>query len=222
MKRPFPNLAVFSVLLLGLLAGSKTWADEPSNIGAEQALQRLKDGNQRFATDKATHERQQSEHRAEIAKGQKPFAIIVCCSDSRVSPEITFDQGLGDLFVVRTAGNVVDDVGLGSIEYAVEHLGPRLIVVVGHSECGAVSAALSGGEVHGHLHAVVAAIKPAVEKAKGEPGNPLENAVRANVRETVKRLEGAGPVLADRVKAGKLKVVGGCYDLKSGLVKPVE
>jgi carbonic anhydrase len=222
MKCPFPNLAAFTVLLLGLLAGSKTWADEPSNIGADEALQRLKDGNQRYATDKSTHERQQAERRADVAKGQKPFAIIVCCSDSRVSPEITFDQGLGDIFVVRTAGNVVDDVGLGSIEYAVEHLGPQLIVVVGHSGCGAVSAALSGGEVHGHVRAVVEAIKPAVEKAKGEPGNPLENAVRANVRDTVKRLKGADPVLANRVKAGNLKIVGGCYDLKTGLVKPVE
>lgn len=189
MKRPFPKLAVFSVLLLGLLVRPAVRADEPANIAADEAMQRLKDGNQRFAADKATHERQHADRRAEVAKGQKPFAIVVCCSDSRVSPEIVFDQGLGDLFVVRTAGNVVDDVGLGSIEYAVEHLGTRLVVVVGHTECGAVSAAVSGGEVHGHLRAVVEAIKPAVEKVKGQAGDPVDNAVRANVRETVKHLE---------------------------------
>ena len=96
------------------------------------------DGNKRFAEGKPTHERQQANRRAEVAKGQKPFAIVVCCSDSRVGPEIVFDQGLGDIFVVRTAGNVVDDVGLGSIEYAVEHFGSQLIVVLGHSHCGAV------------------------------------------------------------------------------------
>lgn len=222
MKCRFPMLAVFGMLLLGLLVRPVTAADDASNVGPGEALRRLKAGNERFAADKATHERQQADRRTEVAKGQKPFAIVVCCSDSRVPPDIVFDQGLGDLFVVRTAGNVVDDVGLGSIEYAAEHFGTRLVVVMGHTECGAVSAAVAGGAVHGHVRAVVKAIEPAVEKVKGQPGDQVENAVLENVRLTVKRLQSAGPVLRDRVAAGTLKVVGACYDLKSGLVKPVK
>ncbi len=204
------------------IAWSAAWADSPANVGADEALQRLKEGNERFAADKATHERQQGHRRAEVSKGQKPFAIIVCCSDSRVPPEIVFDQGLGDVFVLRTAGNVVDDVGAGSIEYAVEHFGTQLVVVLGHSQCGAVSAALSGGEAPGNVRAVVDAIKPAVEKVKGDPGDRLENAVKSNVRETVKWLQRSDPELTERVKAGKLKIVGACYDLESGRVSPVE
>jgi carbonic anhydrase len=222
MASSLQKITLCAAFALCLLFLPSTRAAEPANLGADEAMLRLKAGNQRFAENRATHDRQQADRRAEVAKGQKPFAIVVCCSDSRVGPEIVFDQGLGDLFVVRTAGNVVDDVGLGSIEYAVEHFGAQLVVVLGHSHCGAVSAALSGGEVHGHVRAIVEAIKPTIEKAKDQPGNPLENAVRANVRGVVKRLENAPPVLADRIKAGKLKIVGACYDLESGLVKPVE
>jgi len=222
MTVQFPKTLAWVAFVVCLLLLAPAWAAEPTNVSADEAVQRLKEGNQRFVEGKATHERQNADRRSEVAKGQKPFAIIVCCSDSRVSPEIVFDQGLGDLFVVRAAGEVVDDAGLGSIEYAVEHFGTQLVVVEGHSQCGAVSAALSGGEVHGHVRAVVDAIKPAIEKAKSQPGDPLENAVLANVRQIAKRLEDAPPVLADRVKAGKLKIVGACYDLESGRVTPVE
>jgi carbonic anhydrase len=210
------------VFLLCLLMLAPAWGAEPANAGADEAMQRLKDGNERFAQGKATHQHQQADRRAEVAKGQKPLAVIVCCSDSRVGPEIIFDQGLGDIFVVRTAGNVVDDVGLGSIEYAVEHFGTPLLVVLGHNRCGAVSAAVSGGEVHGHVRAVVEAIRPALETVRGRPGDPVENAVRANVRATVKRLEGAAPVLPARIKAGKLKIVGACYNLDTGRVEVVK
>ncbi len=222
MTVQFPKTTPWAAFVVCLLLVAPAWAAEPTNISADEAVQRLKDGNQRFVEGKATHDRQNADRRSEVAKGQKPFAIIVCCSDSRVSPEIVFDQGLGDLFVVRAAGEVVDDAGLGSIEYAVEHFGTQLVVVEGHSQCGAVSAALSGGEVHGHVRVVVDAIKPVIEKVKAQPGDTLENAVLANVRQIAKRLEDAPPVLADRVKAGKLKIVGACYDLESGRVKPVE
>jgi carbonic anhydrase len=222
VKRPFTKIAVFSVLLLSLLGRSETWAEGPTDVSADEALRRLKAGNERFAAGKATHEHQQAAWRAQVAKGQKPFAVVVCCSDSREPPEIVYDQGLGDLFVIRTAGNVVDDIGIGSIEYAVEHFDTRLIVVLGHSQCGAVDAAVSGGEAHGHIRAVVDAIKPAVDKVKNEPGNRIENAVRSNVRETVERLRTTGPLLPDRIKAGKLKIVGECYDLERGRIEPVE
>jgi len=215
------RLAVAVACTISLVAFTIYAADAPS-LTAEQAWQRLKDGNERFAQGKATHERQQADRRADVAKGQKPLAVIVCCSDSRVGPEIIFDQGLGDIFVVRTAGNVVDDVGLGSIEYAVEHFGTPLLVVLGHNRCGAVSAAVSGGKLHGHVRAVVEAIQPAVEAVKGQPGDPVENAVRANVRATVKRLESVAPILPARIKAGKLKIIGACYSLDTGRVEVVK
>jgi carbonic anhydrase len=208
--------------MLCSLTLASAWGAEPTNVSADEAVQRLKDGNGRFVQGKATHRHQQADRRAEVAKGQKPLAVIVCCSDSRVGPEIIFDQGLGDIFVVRTAGNVVDDVGLGSIEYAIEHFGTPLLVVLGHNRCGAVSAAVSGGELHGHVRAVVEAIRPAVEAVKGQPGDPVENAVRANVRATVKRLESAAPILPGRIKAGKLKIIGACYDLDTGRVEVVK
>ncbi|MGA2065415.1 MAG: carbonic anhydrase [Thermoguttaceae bacterium] len=219
MARTFPRALACAASALLLWMAACAWGADPANVSADEAIGRLKDGNQRFAAGKATHDHQGAERRIEVAKGQKPLAIVVSCSDSRVGPEVVFDQGLGDLFVVRTAGNVVDDVGLGSIEYAVEHFGTPLILVLGHQRCGAVSAAVSGGEVHGHVRAVVEAIRPAVQKVKDQPGDPVENAVRANVREVVKRLQHAAPILPDRIKTGKLKIVGAYYDLDDGRVE---
>ena len=189
---------------------------------SEESLKRLHDGNGRFVAGTSTQITKDAKRRAEVAQGQKPFAIIVGCSDSRVGPEVVFDQGLGDLFVVRSAGHVVDDVGLGSIEYAVEHLGASLILVVGHERCGAVAATVGGGEVHGHLPAIINAIKPAVAKAKGQPGDAVDNAVRAQVLEVVEQLQKAGPLLAERVSAGKLRIAGARYDLDTGLVAVIK
>ena len=154
--------------------------------------------------------------RAETAGGQHPFAIIVGCADSRTAPEIVFDQNIGDLFVVRTAGNLVDDYALGSIEYAVEHLGARLIVVLGHQSCGAVQAALAGGEAPGHIHALVHAIQPAVEAVKGKPGDPLANAIHENdalVAEKIRQKAQFGDL------ASQVRVVEGYYDLHTGKVE---
>ena len=148
----------------------------------KQTLADLLAGNARFVAGQPLHTRQNAARLSEVASGQKPSAIMVSCSDSRVAPEIIFDQGLGDLFVVRTAGQVVDDVALASIEYAVEHLGTALIIVLGHKRCGAVSAAVADGEAHGHLNALIDKIKPAVEQAKAMPGDALDNAVRAHVK----------------------------------------
>ena len=204
------------IFLAAIFSG--IYAAEPSSVTADEALARLKAGNERFVSGKVVHPNSDAERRTEVAKGQKPFAIIVGCSDSRVGPEVVFDQGLGDLFVVRTAGNVVDDVALGSIEYAVEHLGAPMILVLGHTHCGAVAAAVAGGEAHGHVESVVERIKPAVEETKGKPGDAVDNAVRANVRNVVNQLRNAGPILSGMVKSGKLKVVGGVYDLDAGKV----
>lgn len=208
-------------LILLTATFSAIYAAETANITADEALARLKAGNERFATGKVIHPNAGADRRAEVAKGQKPFAIIVGCSDSRVGPEVVFDQGLGDLFVIRTAGNVVDDVALGSIEYAADHFAVPLILVLGHTRCGAVIAAVGGGEAPGHVGSVVAKIKPAVEETKGNEGDAVDNAVRANVRNVVNQLRNAGPILSGLVKSGKLRVVGACYDLDTGRVDMV-
>lgn len=214
-------LSHFLALALFAASGGSVLAATAS-VTPEESLKRLQDGNGRFVADTPKQTTKDAKRRAEVAQGQKPFAIIVSCSDSRVGPEVVFDQGLGDLFVVRSAGHVVDDVGLGSIEYAVEHLGASLILVLGHERCGAVAATVAGGEVHGHLPAIVKAIKPAVAKAKGQPGDAVDNAVRAQVLEVVGQLQKAGPVLAERVNAGKLRVVGARYDLDTGQVEVIQ
>ena len=191
-------------------------------LNADQALQELMEGNKRYVASKPTRPDQTAEYRAEVAKGQHPFAVIVGCSDSRVPPEIVFDQGLGDLFVIRVAGNVVDDEALGSIEFAAEEFKLPLVVVLGHERCGAVKATIDalekGGEVPGHIKSLVEAIKPSVEKAKEQPGDLLDNAVRANVQRVVEQLRTTGPILSELVNAGKLRIVGTRYDLDTGAV----
>ena len=139
-------------LMLSVLAIMASASEEKSGITGEQALQKLMEGNARYASGNTSHPDQSMERRYELVAGQHPFAVIVGCSDSRIAPELIFDQGLGDIFVIRAAGQVLDDVAIGSIEYAVEHLGVPLVVVLGHDSCGAVTATLEGGEVAGHLN----------------------------------------------------------------------
>jgi len=182
------------------------------------ALGELEAGNRRFVRGEFSQLRRGLERRDQLASGQRPFAVIVGCSDSRVPPELVFDQGLGDLFVVRVAGNVVDDAALASIEYAVEHLGAQTIVVLGHERCGAVKAVVDGGPLGGHMEALAGAIRSAVETAKCQVGvDLLDAAVEANVQRVVKQLSTSRPVLEDQVYGG-LKIVGARYDLDSGKV----
>ncbi len=183
---------------------------------------RLMAGNRRYVAGQPTHPDQTPARRGELAAGQRPFAAILGCADSRVSPEILFDQGLGHLFVVRVAGNIVDNAVLGSLEYAVAHLGVRLIVVLGHTDCGAVQAAVEGSAHEGAIARVVEAILPAVKLARSQPGPPVDNAVRANVVRTVERLRSAEPVLAAAVNQGRLQIRGAIYDLATGVVQQVE
>lgn len=182
-------------------------------IDAEEALKKLIEGNRRFVENVMRHHHRMHERRVEVAKGQTPLAVIVGCSDSRVPPEIIFDQGIGDIFVVRTAGNVVDEVALGSIQYAVEHLHVRLVVVLGHKRCGAVDACVKGADVHGHLKKVMDAIRPAVEKARDQGGDMVQKAVRENVQSTVTKIRKSLPSVPR-----KYKIVGAFYDLDNGTV----
>lgn len=184
----------------------------------DQALQRLREGNRRFVEDKTMHPRQDSMRRAEIAQAQEPYAVVVGCSDSRVPPEIIFDQGLGDLFVIREAGNAMDELSVGNVEYAVERFDVKAVMVLGHAQCSAVRAAVEGNAVHPYLNRLLSIIQPSVETARPMPGNLLDNAIRENVRRAVDRLA-KQESLETRLRTGRLKLVGACYDLDSGRVE---
>jgi carbonic anhydrase len=188
-------------------------------VTAEMALKELMKGNERFVRDAMIHPNQASRRRTDLAREQHPFAIVVGCSDSRVPPEVVFDQGLGDIYVVRLAGNVVEREGLGSIEYAVLRYDPPLILVLGHERCGVVEAAVKAGYVPGSLGDIIGYIKPAVIRATAKPGDPVDNVLRAHVALTVERLRGQSEVLAERVRAGRLHIVGARYDLDTGIVE---
>lgn len=189
-----------------------------ANPTPEEALQKLKDGNARFISGRSIRPNQDMEHLKLVAEGQNPFAIIVGCSDSRVANEIIFDQGLGDLFIIRTAGQVSSSASWGSMEFAHAILGANLIVVLGHTKCGAVSAACKVPDVPGHIVTLINAIKPAAEEAKKHPGDEVENAVKINVAMQVKQLKNLEPVMCKAVKNNKLKIQGAVYDLESGKV----
>lgn len=209
---------IFLVSICGALAGSA--ASEPGR-DPDASLKALLEGNNRYV-GRAKGPHRNASRRAEVATGQKPFAAILSCADSRVPPELVFDQGLGDLFTVRVAGNVPTDDVIASLEYAVEHLGSKLILVLGHERCGAVDAAIKGGKPEGHLAALLDPIRPAVEATKNQPGDKLDNAVRANVRNVVRSLKTSHPILAEKVASGEIKVVGARYDLDSGKVELVQ
>ena len=197
-----------------------------TTLTADQALALLKEGNDKFLTDSPLRAVQGRDRRLEIARGQTPFAVLVSCSDSRVPPEVLFGRGLGELFIVRNAGNTVDTVALGSIEYAVAVLGVPLIVVLGHERCGAVEAALSVVEKNtvfpGSLNQMIEPILPAalLARSSGAKGEDLlDAAVRENVKRVVIRLRNSDPVLVEPIRAGKVKVVGARYDLDDGKVE---
>lgn len=216
-----------TLLAAGLLPRIGARADEkkapPNAIPPAEALERLKAGNARYAAGKA-EDGDFSAGRAARAKAQHPIAGILSCADSRVPPEIIFDQGPGDLFVSRDAGNVVSNYGLASFEFAVTSLGIPLIFVMGHTGCGAVLAALSATmqrkELPGHLPELVKAIEPAVITAHGKhPGDYLAASIEENVRLGMKRLKTRSKIIGDAVQAGKVEIAGGVYDLETGAVK---
>lgn len=229
-RREFVTLAAAGLSLAcpkGLLALAETEAAGNTRppISADQALRELLDGNRRFVKGQPASPRRSPQDFRGLAEAQYPEAVIVSCSDSRVAPEILFDVGVGDIFVIRVAGNVIGGAGAvvkGSVEYGVAELNAPLIVVLGHSGCGAVKAAMkhidAKDSLPGAINGLVELVKPAVAQSKGEPGDALENAIRKNVEIGVERLKELQPILAPQVKDGKLKVVGAVYDLRTGAV----
>lgn len=208
-----------AICSLVLCAAAAAAQHAPEGLPPEKALARLLEGNRRHVQHRERHPDMEIKRRHDLAAlGQHPFAVILGCADSRVPPELVFDQGLGDLFVIRDAGNVIDEEILGSIEYAVEHLGVRLVMVLGHEKCGAVSAAVEGGEAHGHIKAVVEAIRPAVEESAKEPGDKVHNCVVANARRAARLIRESEPVLKTLAASGRIMVVAADYDLYSGRV----
>lgn len=194
-------------------------------ITPDEATTRLKDGNGRFVAGESTHTRINSARLLETTSGgQHPFATIIACSDSRVPVETVFDQGVGDLFVVRVAGNVCDTDEVGSIEYGVDHLATPVFVVLGHRNCGAVTAVVTGAELHGSIPALVDNIIPAAHRAKSKGAGMEHNdlialAVKENVWQSIDDLFKRSPVSRERVKNGKLKVIGAIYDIETGKVE---
>ncbi|MET3664399.1 carbonic anhydrase [Caulobacter sp. 1776] len=198
-------------------------AASPQEVTPDEALGRLKQGNTIFSRGGANLMLPTLARVAELSKGQKPFAVVIGCADSRTAPELIFDCNLGELFVIRVAGSTVSREGLGSIVYAVEHLGAPLIVVLGHTKCGAVGAAVDvatkHAELHGALHEMVLPIIPAVlEAQEGHPADLQDAAIRRNVRDIAGRLKVADGVLAEKLEEGRLKIVSATYDLTTGVV----
>lgn len=227
-RRDFLKLGMTGAFGMMLSASDLLWRIEqakaaeipstsPESLTPDAALQKLIEGNQRFVDHHPQYPDQSELRLHEVAQAQHPFATILSCADSRVPAEIVFDQGIGDIFDVRIAGNIATHEAIGSIEYAVVLLGSPLLMVMGHERCGAVTAAVKKESLPGDISTFVKAIKPALKKAKDQPGDAVENAVVANVQYQIERLK-RSKLLTKQVESGKLKIVGGRYDLDTGRV----
>ena len=227
-RRDFLKLGMTGAFGMMLSASDFLWRVEqakaaeipstsPESLSPDAALQKLMEGNQRFIQHQPQYPDQSALRLQEVALAQHPFATILSCADSRVPAEIVFDQGIGDIFDVRIAGNIATPEAIGSIEYAVVLLASPLLMVMGHERCGAVTAAVQNESLLGDISTFVKAIKPAVEKVKSQPGDAVENAVVANVQHQIERLK-RSQLLTEQVRSGKLKIVGGRYDLDTGRV----
>lgn len=220
------KVKIFSAFIIVAAFAALVFAESQN---ADLSLTKLMDGNKRFVSGKLATKDLGDARRKELAKGQSPSAIVVTCSDSRVSPELLFDQGLGDVFVVRTAGNVVDKIALGSIEYAAEHLHSPLVVVLGHEKCGAVKATLdtleTKGKPEGNIGAIVEKVMPAAVAAQKKGGTKdeiLENAIKENAQNTSKEIMEKSSIIQHLMHEGKVKIVAGEYSLQTGNVEMIE
>ena len=228
MKTILSFSAIGAMLLIGSVVNAADSPKESVNTvnlpiaspkNTDEAIKRLFDGNKRYINNKTICPDRNNERREALTAKQTPFAVIVGCSDSRVSPEIVFDQGVGDLFVVRVAGNIAGGIEVDSIEYGVKHLGAQVILVLGHENCGAVSAVVHGDDAD--IPSVAALIKPAVAAVRGKSGNMVENAIKMNVHRVVEFLE-SSKIFQEPLKQKKLAIIGGYYNLHSGAVELLE
>jgi carbonic anhydrase len=200
------------------------------NLAAEAALQELKSGNDRYVLDHVEHPHEGAQRRVDLSIAQHPFAIVLGCADSRVVPELIFDQGVGDLFVLRIAGSIADDAVIASIEFAVEHLGTRLVVVLGHERCGAIMAAINHDVSEGKLNSLMTYIEPALKAGQqlvddavsktgsNNGGDTVGKIIKTHVNLMVKTLQSTAPILSQEVRSGTLKIVPAYYQLATGKV----
>lgn len=204
-----------------LLSLASVFAAEPPRPGpnADIALEWLRFGNDRHAQGKHVHWHQSPARRLEVSQAERPHAVILTCSDSRVPPELIFDQGLGDVYVIRVAGHVAGPAELASIEHAVRELGVPLVVVLGHQRCDIVRKAVQGGAMPGHLGAIVASLSTAVSRVASMPGDTVDHAVRMNIEVVTGQLRESEPVIAPLVRSRSVKVAGAYYRLDSGQVE---
>ncbi|MBH8573917.1 carbonic anhydrase [Nostocaceae cyanobacterium CENA369] len=223
-RRDFLKLGVTGAFGVMITASDLLWRVQPAkaaessqSLSPDAALQKLIEGNERFIQHHPQYPDQSAVRLQEVAQAQHPFATILTCADSRVPVEIVFDQGVGDIFDVRIAGNIATPEATGSIEYAVTLLGTPLLMVLGHERCGAVTAAVKNQQLLGDIGTFVKAIKPAVARVKNQPGDSVENAVVANVQYQIEQLK-RSQLLSQQIESGKLKIVGGRYDLDTGNV----
>lgn len=222
-RRHFLQIGAIGALSVATTAGNFLSRIEPAqaeaapSLAPAEALKELMEGNQRFIRQQLKHPDQSQKRIEEIAQAQHPFATILSCADSRVAAEIVFDQGMGDLFDVRIAGNIATPEALGSIEYGVALLGTPVLMVMGHERCGAVTAAVQNEPLPGDISTFVKAILPAVERVKEDPGDLVENAVVANVKYQIEQLM-RSQLLQERIQSGQLSIVGSRYDLDTGRV----
>ena len=215
------------IVLLGLIAGLLV-CGEQSEAGTEAAgtapaaaVERLLKGNQRYTAYAPIHPDESRTRRKELNGGQHPFAVVITCSDSRVSPELVFDQGLGDIFVIRTAGNIMGDIELGSIEYAVEHLQTPLVMVVGHEGCGAINAFVKRQHVSGHLKTIIDSIaaEPEVQALQQKGDQVADHFIRANIQHGIQEIIHSSPLIKERIANGTLTVIGGYEHLSDGALE---
>lgn len=204
--------------LVSMFFATQVWAMEPPALPADIALHKLVEGNERFVDYQMKHPNEQKSRREKLLTAQHPFAIILTCSDSRVPPELIFDQGLGDLFVIRNAGNVVDEHVLGSIEYAVHHLGVNLVVVMGHEFCGAVGAAMKDDKESPAIESIKASIHPAIEKCKEDKTYTYETVIKTNAQLAVESIM-EDKVLSEHAKKHDFKIIPAYYDIGTGKVE---
>lgn len=208
------------VLLLAFIFTSMSVnANEAKNLSADEALAKLQVGNANFVKMHLAHPNATKERRDSLVKGQHPFAIVVTCSDSRVPAEMIFDQGLGDIFVIRNAGNVLDDHVIGSIDYAVHHLGVNLVVIMGHQSCGAVGAAMATNQESKYIETIKKTIQPAIEKCKKDNCLTYENAIKTNAKLGAETLLKNDEEMEEAVKEHGVKVVPAYYNLETGKVE---
>jgi carbonic anhydrase len=216
--------ACFALLAVLLSAGLALASGAGSGLTPDQALAALKDGNGRFAAGTPQRPHQDLARLKDTAKGQAPFVTILSCSDSREPVELIFDQGFGDLFVIRVAGNVADTDEIGTAEYGVDHLSTPVLLVLGHTRCGAVTAVVNHDHVHGLIPQLVDNIAPAADKARAANpglagGDLVEAAVRANVRQSIEDILSRSPSIRDKAMSGAVRIVGAVYDIETGRVE---